>query len=221
MQGDLMITRAMSGHTRLADTLPLARREYGTYGEIYSDNGSYLICGYTGHILLTPESDYPMYYAPYRNYSPNSARWTTRDPLGFSQGQNLYGYVGGNPIRWTDPLGLKRGPCAQTGDPKATDPFYPYFDPSDPLTRYAIPSDILDAANILIEKGKPPANWTPEEQGKNRGWVDGNGNKLWNDLKKGGRGGKRGEDPHVDWINPSQDKKWKIYDDGTCEEGKI
>lgn len=53
----------------------------------------------------TSVSDYPTYYAPYRMYGPNSARWMTRDPLGMVDGPNEYGYVGGNPTTDNDILG--------------------------------------------------------------------------------------------------------------------
>jgi hypothetical protein len=43
--------------TRLEDMTPLTQREYGPYGETYSNNGADPIFGYTGHVLLTPDSD--------------------------------------------------------------------------------------------------------------------------------------------------------------------
>jgi RHS repeat-associated protein len=42
----------------------------------------------------------------FRFYDPTQARWLTRDPIGYSGGVNLYGYVTGNPIMGADPLGL-------------------------------------------------------------------------------------------------------------------
>ncbi|MEQ1722668.1 MAG: RHS repeat-associated core domain-containing protein, partial [Pseudobdellovibrio sp.] len=43
-----------------------------------------------------------------RDYDPTIGRWTTKDPIGFAGGDtNLYAYVGGNPMSYNDPTGLK------------------------------------------------------------------------------------------------------------------
>jgi len=41
-----------------------------------------------------------------RWYDGETQRWTQEDPLGVAGGINLYQYVGGNPVAWTDPFGL-------------------------------------------------------------------------------------------------------------------
>ena len=42
-----------------------------------------------------------------RDYAPDSARWTAKDPIRFEAGDtSLFGYVNGNPINQIDPLGL-------------------------------------------------------------------------------------------------------------------
>ena len=43
----------------------------------------------------------------YRYYSPDLARWLTRDPLGYEGGINVYAYCGDNPIGHADPSGLE------------------------------------------------------------------------------------------------------------------
>ena len=42
----------------------------------------------------------------YRYYSPDLARWLTRDPLGYDGGINVYAYCEDNPIGNADPSGL-------------------------------------------------------------------------------------------------------------------
>ncbi len=42
----------------------------------------------------------------FRAYDPNEAKWLSSDPLEERGGINLYGYVGNDPVNWTDPTGL-------------------------------------------------------------------------------------------------------------------
>ena len=58
---------------------------------------------FTGHQW---DGESGLYYAPYRYYSPFQARWTTRDPLGMIDGPNVYAYVRGDPLGFSDPTGL-------------------------------------------------------------------------------------------------------------------
>jgi len=44
--------------------------------------------------------------ARYRNYHPTLGRWLQRDPAGYRDGANLYGYVSDNPEGAVDPTGL-------------------------------------------------------------------------------------------------------------------
>jgi len=47
-----------------------------------------------------------LYYRA-RYYSQNFKRFISEDPIEYSGGPNIYSYVGGNPISYVDPLGLK------------------------------------------------------------------------------------------------------------------
>jgi RHS repeat-associated protein len=47
-----------------------------------------------------------LYYYRERDYSPDQGRFIQVDPLGYSDGLNVYQYVHNNPIRFTDPFGL-------------------------------------------------------------------------------------------------------------------
>jgi RHS repeat-associated protein len=48
-----------------------------------------------------------LFYNYFRDYDPASGRYVESDPIGLAGGLNTYGYVGGNPLWWRDPLGLQ------------------------------------------------------------------------------------------------------------------
>lgn len=52
------------------------------------------------------DSETGLYYNYFRYYSPSLGRYITSDPIGLAGGINTYGYVGGNPLRYSDPKGL-------------------------------------------------------------------------------------------------------------------
>jgi len=57
---------------------------------------------YTGQTWL-PELG--MYYYKARIYSPTLGRFLQPDPIGYGDGMNMYGYVGGDPVNGSDPTG--------------------------------------------------------------------------------------------------------------------
>jgi RHS repeat-associated protein len=78
---------------------------YDAYGNIVDQTGTVeQPYTYTGREL---DAESGLYYYRARYYDPTSGRFLQKDPIGFSGGDlTLYKYVGNNPVRWVDPLGL-------------------------------------------------------------------------------------------------------------------
>ena len=89
---------------------------YKPYGGLLARTGvasdpSFLWVGSQGYRQTGKK--YSDVYVRARHYSSDVGRWTTRDPIGYDDGWNQYGYVQGNPINGIDPSGLYRGNCGK------------------------------------------------------------------------------------------------------------
>lgn len=78
--------------------------DYDDWGRVIQDtNPGFQPFGFAGGLY---DRDTGLIRFGARDYDPETGRWTTKDPLGFGGGEsNLYAYVGGNPISYTDPSG--------------------------------------------------------------------------------------------------------------------
>ncbi len=85
------------------DKSALAHYAYTPYGETDFAAGLSMTHGFTGHRW---DAETGLYFAPFRYYAPQNARWMKRDPIGLFGGLNFYLYVSSRPTCLYDPLGL-------------------------------------------------------------------------------------------------------------------
>jgi len=79
---------------------------YDTFGNITTDtNPDFTIpFGFAGGLQ---DQDTNLVHFGYREYDPQTGKWTSKDPIDFSGGDsNLYGYVLNDPVNFVDPEGL-------------------------------------------------------------------------------------------------------------------
>ncbi|PWQ94836.1 hypothetical protein DKT75_13875 [Leucothrix arctica] len=82
------------------------RMTYDSFGNVLSDTNPTLNVpfGFAGGLQ---DTDTGLVRFGYRDYDPETGRWTARDPIGFAGGDsNLYGYVLNDPINFVDQDGL-------------------------------------------------------------------------------------------------------------------
>ncbi|SEB18833.1 RHS repeat-associated core domain-containing protein [Marinobacterium iners DSM 11526] len=82
------------------------RADYDAFGKASVASGSILTFNlrFPGQYF---DSETGLHYNYYRDYDPSTGRYVQSDPIGLNGGINTYGYVGGNPLIYTDPYGLE------------------------------------------------------------------------------------------------------------------
>ena len=81
------------------------RMDYDEFGQVITDtNPGFQPFGFAGGLY---DRDTGLVRFGARDYDAETGRWTAKDPIGFAGGDtNLYGYVVGDPVNFTDPNGL-------------------------------------------------------------------------------------------------------------------
>jgi RHS repeat-associated protein len=79
---------------------------YDSFGFVINDTnpGFGIPFGFAGGLY---DRDTGLVRFGYRDYDPDTGRWTAKDPIGFAGGDSdLYGYCINDPVNWIDPWGL-------------------------------------------------------------------------------------------------------------------
>ena len=93
---------------------PVQTYTYGAFGGIRARTGYDLNrITYTAREALGDSLGF--YYYRNRVLDPNAGRFTSEDPLGFVDGQNIYIFVRNNPVIWIDSFGFasEGSPCEE------------------------------------------------------------------------------------------------------------
>jgi RHS repeat-associated protein len=84
----------------------LLRRQYDSFGNILSEEKSLPFAvpfGFAGGLY---DRDTGLVRFGYRDYDPETGRWTAKDPILFAGGDtDLYGYCLNDPVNFIDPVG--------------------------------------------------------------------------------------------------------------------
>lgn len=89
----------------------VASYRYDAYGRTLTVSGSYAATNRYRFSTKQVELASGLYYYGYRFYDPANGRWTARDPIGETDGVNVYALLLNGPIHYVDYLGLDGCSC--------------------------------------------------------------------------------------------------------------
>ncbi len=92
---------------RLDKTRSFGKHNAWAFGKQFADQLTPYL--YTGRRFSAMTGEY---WNRHRYYSPALGRFTTKDPISFRGGHNLYRYADNNPMRFVDPMGLSSDECS-------------------------------------------------------------------------------------------------------------
>ena len=132
---------------------------YDAWGNSLAALGTIPLYGYTGR---EPDATGLIYYRN-RYYDPMIGRFIQRDPIGMDGGINLYAYVNGNPVNFTDPMGtLPRDVSTLNLDTVTTSPYNTSTQGLDAGCQGLICAGTgLDPATLFAGPGAPSAASNP------------------------------------------------------------
>jgi RHS repeat-associated protein len=91
------------------------RIDYDEFGNVTQDTSPGLTpFGFAGGLY---DKDTGLVRFGARDYDASVGRWTTKDPIRFAGGVNLYGYVVNDPVNEVDSAGMAPGPAGTVPDP--------------------------------------------------------------------------------------------------------
>jgi RHS repeat-associated protein len=173
------------------------RMDYDDFGNVLLDTApGFTPFGFAGGLY---DSQTKLVRFGARDYDAETGRWTSKDPVSFAGGLNLYGYVTADPVNGLDAFGLK-GNCP--------DYMKKFFD------RYLKPFEKL-AKDLNID-----VNYLLALAADEGGWADEHNIALNNPF--GQQGGKHGNAAYpslADALNAWRDK-WgpDVQDDTSMED---
>jgi len=85
--------------------------EYGPFGEPLKVDGDAAEKNAVRFSSKYTDAESGLLYYGYRYLDPSTGRWPSRDPIGEDGGQNLYAFVGNEPVAGFDKLGQKKACC--------------------------------------------------------------------------------------------------------------